>query len=87
MSKEQPREKSTGSMELNGSSRDPAPDLPSGENAPSGAAEAPADTAADRKNTIEDLLRLVDELQRKSADHDGKLRELGTLLAAPHRQT
>ncbi len=37
-------------------------------------------TASDSKKTIEDLLRLVDELQRKSADHDGKLDQLNELL-------
>lgn len=37
-------------------------------------------TASDNRRTIEDLLRLVDELQRKSADHDGKLGELSQLL-------
>lgn len=51
------------------------------------ASEGPEQTPFDSTSTIEDLLRLIDELQRKSSNHDDKLRELqALLLRAPPRK-
>jgi hypothetical protein len=86
MSKDLPGRKSAGSKEQDRSSHGTARQPSPGEEPHEDAAEATTGVASESTRTIEDLLRLVDEVQRKSADHDGKLRELRSLLA-PRRPT
>ncbi len=84
MRKDTPRTQVAGSNESDGTSHGASHASADGDGARQatgeGAAAPESESDSDSKSTIQDLLRLVDELQRKSADHDGKLGELSELL-------
>jgi len=82
MRKDTPRTQVAGSNESDGTSHGASHASADGDGARQATGEGAAapESDSDSKSTIQDLLRLVDELQRKSADHDGKLGELSELL-------